>query len=415
MPTHSRQDRRHQGGEEIARAQGRAAFGRNCGRNSPTRPPGSRFLPRGQRFPGPIHLIAEVKKASPSKGILRADFDPLAIARIYEAQRRPGALSVLTDCRVLSGEPGLSAAKSGRAVFDFRLLRKDFILDEIPAGRGPRLAGADGVLLIAECLDDCHLRALHKRSGRNLGMTPFGRAVRGPRICRGFLEAGGHAGGDQQPRPSGNLRGRSGAHVAECGHRFRRTAQVRGGKAASALVPMSSSWKAAGNRGHAGGRDLHARKRDIGAAVDRLPGARLRPSPTAPARPSMPYMPGFLPYRKLRGGQRPVRVAVAGWWLLTVSSIVSPKKPNSTVCSPGLSPVRMAWVADFLMGAACQPALRGRACDRSAPFPWAHESPRNLRAVPLGESSLKRWCRSMISTSTPEGWFLTAARLRVAG
>ena len=119
-------------------------------------------------MPGPIKLIAEVKKASPSAGVIRADFEPVEIARTYE---RYGAscLSVLTDEPFFQGK--LEYLKNIRAAVGLPLLRKDFILDKYQVYEA-RAAGADAVLLIAECLDDCNLRALHNEIIA-LGMTPL--------------------------------------------------------------------------------------------------------------------------------------------------------------------------------------------------------------------------------------------------
>lgn len=118
--------------------------------------------------PGPIKLIAEVKKASPSKGVIRADFNPVEIARIYE---RHGAtcLSVLTDEQYFQGS--LDYLRQVRAAVNLPVLRKDFILDRYQVVEA-RVAGADAVLLIAECLDNCHLRSLHDEAIA-LGMTPL--------------------------------------------------------------------------------------------------------------------------------------------------------------------------------------------------------------------------------------------------
>ncbi len=117
---------------------------------------------------GPIRLIAEVKKASPSKGVIRADFDPVAIAQIYE---RNGAacLSVLTDEPFFQGS--LDYLRDIRRQVSLPLLRKDFILDTYQLWEA-RCAGADAVLLIAECLDDCQLRKLHNEA-LELGLTPL--------------------------------------------------------------------------------------------------------------------------------------------------------------------------------------------------------------------------------------------------
>jgi indole-3-glycerol phosphate synthase len=107
--------------------------------------------------PGGVQVIAEVKKASPSAGVLRTDFDPVAIARTYE---RHGAacLSVLTDEPFFQGSLAYLAAI--RAAVDRPLLRKDFILDRYQLLEA-RCAGADAVLLIAEILDDEALPRLH--------------------------------------------------------------------------------------------------------------------------------------------------------------------------------------------------------------------------------------------------------------
>jgi indole-3-glycerol phosphate synthase len=118
--------------------------------------------------PGPIKLIAEIKKASPSAGLIRADFDPVEIGGIYE---RHGAscISVLTDEQFFAGS--IDNLRNVRAAVGIPCLRKDFILDKHQLYEA-RAAGADAVLLIAECLDDCNLRAMFNEAVA-LGMIPF--------------------------------------------------------------------------------------------------------------------------------------------------------------------------------------------------------------------------------------------------
>ena len=116
----------------------------------------------------PIRLIAEVKKASPSAGVIRDDFDPASIGRIYE-DHGAACLSVLTDAPYFQGS--LEYLSAARAAVGIPVLRKDFILDSYQLIEA-RVAGADAILLIAECLDDDALRRLHEES-LELGMTPL--------------------------------------------------------------------------------------------------------------------------------------------------------------------------------------------------------------------------------------------------
>jgi len=95
-----------------------------------------------------INVIAEVKKASPSAGLIRADFDPVAIARIYQ-KCGADAISVLTDEKYFQGR--LEYINQIKEVVDLPILRKDFIIDLWQVYES-RAAGADAILLIAEAL-----------------------------------------------------------------------------------------------------------------------------------------------------------------------------------------------------------------------------------------------------------------------
>lgn len=107
---------------------------------------------------GQAGVIAEVKKASPSKGVLRADFIPADIAQSYaegDGKISAACLSVLTDKHFFQG--GIDYLKQARASCDLPVLRKDFMVDAYQIYES-RAIGADAVLLIAACLDDAQMR-----------------------------------------------------------------------------------------------------------------------------------------------------------------------------------------------------------------------------------------------------------------
>jgi indole-3-glycerol phosphate synthase len=132
-----------------------------------TAPP-PRAFDAALRRPGRVALIAEVKKASPSKGVLVENFDPLALARTY-AEHGAAAISVLTDVRFFQGS--LKYLEGIRALGDrgwglgvgekssIPVLRKDFILDPYQVYEA-RAYGADALLLIVAALDDLALAEL---------------------------------------------------------------------------------------------------------------------------------------------------------------------------------------------------------------------------------------------------------------
>ena len=111
---------------------------------------------------GQAGVIAEVKKASPSKGVIRADFDPADIAQSYmvgDGKISAACLSVLTDRQFFQGQPDY--LKQARASTLLPMLRKDFMIDPYQIYES-RVMGADCVLLIAACLDDAQMAEMEQ-------------------------------------------------------------------------------------------------------------------------------------------------------------------------------------------------------------------------------------------------------------
>ena len=118
--------------------------------------PPPRDLAAALRAPG-ISLIAEIKRASPSKGLLRPDLDPQSLAQTYAAHGAL-AISVLTDTRFFQGS--LDDLRVVRRSVSLPVLRKEFVLSPYQIYEA-RAAGSDAVLLIVAALDDAQLRSLH--------------------------------------------------------------------------------------------------------------------------------------------------------------------------------------------------------------------------------------------------------------
>ena len=115
---------------------------------------------------GQAAVIAEVKKASPSKGVLREDFIPADIAQSY-AEHGAACLSVLTDRQFFQGQPDF--LKQARASCELPVLRKDFMVDPYQVYEA-RAMGADCILLIAACLNDAQMADLESIA-RSLDMA----------------------------------------------------------------------------------------------------------------------------------------------------------------------------------------------------------------------------------------------------
>lgn len=121
----------------------------------------ARQMPPARDFVAALHkntvaLISEVKKASPSKGVLIENFDPVAIGRTY-AENGAAAISVLTDQQFFQGH--LDYMQAVRAAVSIPVLRKDFVIDPYQVYEA-RAAGADAVLLIVMALEDAQLADL---------------------------------------------------------------------------------------------------------------------------------------------------------------------------------------------------------------------------------------------------------------
>ena len=134
---------------------------------------------RGKIASGHAAVIAEIKKASPSKGVLRADFIPADIAQSY-AEYGAACLSVLTDVQFFQGS--VDYLKQARASCQLPVLRKDFMVDAYQIYES-RAMGADAILLIAACLDDAQMQDF-EQIARSLDMAVLVEVHDGAELAR---------------------------------------------------------------------------------------------------------------------------------------------------------------------------------------------------------------------------------------
>ena len=163
--------------EEAKRRVPRAEIERLAREASPPR--GFETALRAKAAAGKPAVIAEIKRASPSRGLIRADFDPARIAASYEANGA-ACLSVLTDREFFGGSP--DDLKAARAACSLPVLRKDFMVDPYQVHEA-RAWGADCILLIVGAVPDDEMRALESRA-RDVGLDVLVECHDGAELAR---------------------------------------------------------------------------------------------------------------------------------------------------------------------------------------------------------------------------------------
>jgi len=163
--------------EEARRRIPRAQIERIAREASPPR--GFEKALRAKADAGKPAVIAEIKRASPSRGLIRADFDPARIAASYEAHGA-ACLSVLTDREFFGGSP--EDLKAARAACSLPVLRKDFMIDPYQVHEA-RAWGADCILLIVGALRDSEMRELEAQA-RDIGLDVLVESHDGSELAR---------------------------------------------------------------------------------------------------------------------------------------------------------------------------------------------------------------------------------------